>query len=218
MLPVSTPLLVLLLLLLLLPTLSLLVSMPLISSADAVAITVGVFSQVWAPEEEVLSRAVRRGLQTGRVIPPSVLRETIHAVPRSVEALAPLADYCVRINNVNVNVGVDAGVAVAVGPLADNGGGCHRRAEEEEQQHQQQCQGGGLAAASPSELELEAPGAGGASELTAATSAAKGIEAGDEAAAGAVEEEEAEVPLPVLATPGETWDSFRRTFSQEPSY
>ncbi|CAN0498668.1 unnamed protein product, partial [Ectocarpus sp. 12 AP-2014] len=58
------------------------------------------FVQVWAPEEKVMNRAVRRGLTTGRVIPPAVLLDTIRAVPRSVEMLAPLADYYVRIDNV----------------------------------------------------------------------------------------------------------------------
>lgn len=54
---------------------------------------------MWAPEDKVMERAASRAAQTGRVIPPSTLRETVRAVPVSVEHLAPLADYCVRIDN-----------------------------------------------------------------------------------------------------------------------
>lgn len=151
----------------------------------------------------MLSRALRRGLQTGRVIPPTVLRETIKAVPRSVQALAPLADYCVRIDNVSADV------------LADAAGGrgrgesrkeleqqCPQGEEEQEQQQQQQHEGGSLAASSSSETV--------AAEATEAAAAAE--RTGD-AACGRTRE--VEVPLPLLATAGETWGSFRETFSQE---
>lgn len=60
-----------------------------------------VATKVWAPEDDVHARAARRAERTGRVVPPSTLEETYRAVPKSVEMLAPLVDYCVRIDNVS---------------------------------------------------------------------------------------------------------------------
>ncbi|CAM9788268.1 unnamed protein product, partial [Sphacelaria rigidula] len=63
---------------------------------------------VWAPEEQVIKRAAHRAAETGRTIPPSVLLNTIRTVPASVEKLAPLADYCVTIDNGTEKWGSDS--------------------------------------------------------------------------------------------------------------
>eukprot|EP00903_Cladosiphon_okamuranus_P014409 g13377.t1 len=174
---------------------------------------------VWAPEEEVLSRAVRRGLQTGRVIPPTVLRETIQAVPRSVQALAPLADYCVRIDNINIGDTVDVGVdadSASVGFDADGEAGVEgcdsddRRQDLEKHSPQEQQQQDGGCVVTPSSSGAVAPAAEEGGEGGGGRDACGRIRI-------RIQSSEMEVPLPVLATPGETWESFRATFSQDPS-
>ncbi|CAM9706398.1 unnamed protein product [Ectocarpus fasciculatus] len=183
---------------------------------------------VWAPEEEVMKRAVRRGLTTGRVIPPAVLRDTIRAVPRSVEMLAPLADYCVRIDNVG-----DAG-----------------RRESQESQHQSRRpvrQHNCLVSSEVSEMVMM-PGSSEMSDMTVMSAStrlqssdmsetsetSRPVESSMDVPTGCTGEEEpppaaegaggggsgghSEVPtvtMPVLATAGETWESFRRTFAQD---
>ncbi|CBJ29745.1 conserved unknown protein [Ectocarpus siliculosus] len=186
---------------------------------------------VWAPEEEVMKRAVRRGLTTGRVIPPSVLRDTIRAVPRSVEMLAPLADYCVRIDNV---------------------GDDWRRQSQESQQQQNRRplrqQNNCLVSSDMSEMvlmpasneemsemmvvsssarlqssdmpEISRP-VGSSLDVPTACTACTGDETRSAAEGGGEGRSRAhsEVPaviMPVLATSGETWESFRRTFAQDP--
>lgn len=54
---------------------------------------------IYALRAEVLQRAEDRGKKTGRVIPPSVLIESMDAVPASVQALAPYADFVCRVVN-----------------------------------------------------------------------------------------------------------------------
>lgn len=54
---------------------------------------------VVAEKEQVLNWAERRAQKTGRVVPREVLLETIKAVPESVRALAPFADFVCRIRN-----------------------------------------------------------------------------------------------------------------------
>lgn len=157
-----------------------------------------------------MKRAVRRGLTTGRVIPSAVLRDTIRAVPRSVEMLAPLADYCVRIDNVG-----------------DDG---RRQSQESQQQQNRRPLRQHNNCLVPSEMSemVMMPASSDMSEIsrpvgssldvpTACTGdeSRSAAEGGGEGRSGAHSEVPA-VILPVLATAGETWESFRRTFAQDP--
>jgi len=54
---------------------------------------------VTAPREAVLKRASSRAKLTGRVIPNELLELAIKQVPKSVNFLAPLADYCCEVSN-----------------------------------------------------------------------------------------------------------------------
>merc|ERR1712176_779626 len=54
---------------------------------------------ITADRQEVLERAANRAQMTGRVVPTNVLLESMEAVPRSVSALAPYADFVCRIHN-----------------------------------------------------------------------------------------------------------------------
>mmetsp|Transcript_11176 Transcript_11176/g.13220 ORF Transcript_11176/g.13220 Transcript_11176/m.13220 type:complete len:380 (+) Transcript_11176:62-1201(+) len=54
---------------------------------------------VIADRETVYKRAEKRAQQTGRVIPLSRLDEAIAQVPKSVNKLRPLVDYCATIDN-----------------------------------------------------------------------------------------------------------------------
>eukprot|EP00958_Prasinococcus_capsulatus_P021069 scaffold2805_cov202-Prasinococcus_capsulatus_cf.AAC.11 len=54
---------------------------------------------VFAPPEVVLRRALRRAARTGRHVPEAEIRDSIARVPRTVAALAPLADFVVYIEN-----------------------------------------------------------------------------------------------------------------------
>jgi len=54
---------------------------------------------VTAPSTVVLDRARRRGDETGRYVPESLLRETLESVPKSVKILSPLVDYVAEFDN-----------------------------------------------------------------------------------------------------------------------
>ena len=54
---------------------------------------------VTASWDVIKARAERRGLQTGRRIPPAVLRSAFQMVPRSVRQLAALVDESIEIDN-----------------------------------------------------------------------------------------------------------------------
>merc|ERR1712187_895109 len=54
---------------------------------------------ITADRDEVLDRAAKRAEQTGRVVPRSVLLESMEAVPRSVATLSSHADFVCRIHN-----------------------------------------------------------------------------------------------------------------------
>ncbi|CAN0381242.1 unnamed protein product, partial [Laminaria digitata] len=184
---------------------------------------------VWAPEEEVQSRAARRAVQTGRVIPPSILRETIDAVPRSVEALAPLADYCVRIDN----IGDDQHQHQRQHQ--------HHQHQQQHLEHQHQPQHNVIASVPRAVVTITT-----AAEAAVATAAAAAAAPQPQPVAEEAESAEAESAaeaaaaallshrsrqlengrgrgrptrgqeaLPLLATVGETWETFRRTFHQE---
>lgn len=113
-----------------------------------------------------MARAARRAAQTGRVIPTSILRETVRAVPGAVENVAPLADYCVCIDN---SGGDDPAQTASTASFRESE--CQER----------------------SVTEGEGEGDNACSEAT-----------------GTLPE-----GFPVLATPGETWDSFRRMFAPD---
>lgn len=51
-----------------------------------------------ASPEKVLARAAARALRTGRLVPMAILLDTISQVPRSIERLSALTDYCVCFN------------------------------------------------------------------------------------------------------------------------
>ncbi|CAB1117808.1 unnamed protein product [Ectocarpus sp. CCAP 1310/34] len=182
---------------------------------------------VWAPEEEVMKRAVRRGLTTGRVIPPALLRDTIRAVPRSVEMLAPLADYCVRIDNVG-----------------DDGWRQSQESQQQQSRRPLRQHNSCLVSSEMSDMvmmptssemsemmvvsasarlqssdmsEISRPVGSSLDVPTACTGDASrsAAEGGGEGRSGAHSEVPA-VIMPVLATAGETWESFRRTFAQDP--
>ena len=148
------------------------------------------FFKVWAPEDQVLERAARRATQTGRTIPPTILQETLRQVPRSVEKLAPLVDYCVRIDNVGDTFKQSPG-AVPSGSSDD----FHHVTGGVGGDAWSAC--GGLRAGSGE------PADDGYSSDTV-------VEPGS-----AVHHHAREAGFPVLATPGETWESFRRTFHPE---
>lgn len=52
-----------------------------------------------APKEAVLERAQKRAAETGWIVPPEIIGETLEQVPRSVAALSPLVDYTCELNN-----------------------------------------------------------------------------------------------------------------------
>jgi predicted kinase len=52
-----------------------------------------------APPEVVYARARRRGDETGRYVPETLLQETLESVPRSVSILSPLVDYVAEFVN-----------------------------------------------------------------------------------------------------------------------
>jgi predicted kinase len=54
---------------------------------------------ITAPWEAVLERAAKRALETGRVVPLSTLERAFQEVPKSVNELAPLADYVCELQN-----------------------------------------------------------------------------------------------------------------------
>lgn len=109
------------------------------------------------------------------MIPPAVLEETLQAVPRSVEKLAPFVDYCVRINNIG-------DTASPSSKLCPDGGGRSTRGELRSGSVEFLCNDSG----EPECNGLDEPECNGS--------------------------EGSLVGLPVLATPGETWESFRRMF------
>lgn len=57
---------------------------------------------ITADREEVLRRAEERAKRTGRVVPPKILLDSMEAVPISVRALAPLADFVCEVQNFGV--------------------------------------------------------------------------------------------------------------------
>jgi len=54
---------------------------------------------VTARPETVYQRAGQRSESTGRVVPKAVLDDALYSVPRSVQLLAPYADFVMEINN-----------------------------------------------------------------------------------------------------------------------
>ena len=54
---------------------------------------------VTARPETVYQRAGQRSESTGRVVPQAVLDDALYSVPRSVQLLAPYADFVMEINN-----------------------------------------------------------------------------------------------------------------------
>lgn len=54
---------------------------------------------VAADVEEVIKRAAARAKLTGRAVPEELLRESAEAVPKSIDKLAPHADFVVRVMN-----------------------------------------------------------------------------------------------------------------------
>uniref|UniRef100_A0A7S1WFY0 EF-hand domain-containing protein n=1 Tax=Alexandrium catenella TaxID=2925 RepID=A0A7S1WFY0_ALECA len=52
-----------------------------------------------ADSDEVLERAAERGRKTGRVVPVRLLIESMEQVPKSVNTLAPKADFAFRVVN-----------------------------------------------------------------------------------------------------------------------
>mmetsp|Transcript_32673 Transcript_32673/g.75195 ORF Transcript_32673/g.75195 Transcript_32673/m.75195 type:complete len:145 (-) Transcript_32673:3305-3739(-) len=54
---------------------------------------------VTAPRQAVLDRAGQRAHATGRIVPRETLEQTLTQVPRSVEILRPLSDFCVELYN-----------------------------------------------------------------------------------------------------------------------
>ena len=58
---------------------------------------------VTAKTESILERARKRGLVTGRVVPPIVIQNTIEAIPKSLALLAPLADLVCVFDNDDEN-------------------------------------------------------------------------------------------------------------------
>jgi len=54
---------------------------------------------ITAPKEAVFARAEKRARITGRVVPRKILEETLIQVPKSVEALGPLTDFCAELHN-----------------------------------------------------------------------------------------------------------------------
>ena len=57
-----------------------------------------------APADVVLRRAAKRARNTGREVPRALLLETLEAVPASVAALSPEADFVCRIHNGDAGV------------------------------------------------------------------------------------------------------------------
>lgn len=153
--------------------------------------------KVWAPEDEVLARATRRGVHTGRVIPPDVLQETFRAVPASVEMLAPLTDYCVRINN-SGRRSSEAAASTSEGsrkllPRNERCQGVVRQEGVAKKDAGWSDSEGDIVVEQPIE-DWET----GASTSNARTYVEPDLPEG----------------FPVLATPGETWGSFKAMFSQ----
>lgn len=54
---------------------------------------------VYCSPDEVIARASRRGLQTGRFVPEETLWKSVEATKRSVDALGPLADVVAKVDN-----------------------------------------------------------------------------------------------------------------------
>lgn len=57
---------------------------------------------VSASEDEVMKRARKRALSTGRVVPEDILLKTLKEVPIAVKELSPLVDYSVTLNTDNM--------------------------------------------------------------------------------------------------------------------
>lgn len=180
---------------------------------------------------------------TGRVIPPDILLETIHAVPASVEMLAPLADYCVRVDNSGRSTssesrvgaaastyqasGVEGvGVEGAVGSLSASSTGdgtvvdVARRTEGSGAftvPSNKICRG-----VIPQGAEGAAPGEGGRKPSEADAGRNRIHSRAKEGTVQGRRESPFEPVLPddfpVLATPGETWASFRDMFTEMTSH
>lgn len=84
---------------------------------------------VTASWEQVQRREERRGEQTGRRIPEAVLRSVFEQVPRSVDALAPLVDERIEIDNDNFHPRFKAAIDVRamLRMCRDIGGDCTSR-------------------------------------------------------------------------------------------
>lgn len=170
-------------------------------------------AQVWAPEKEVLERAARRVAQTGRVIPKDTLLDTIRAVPASVEKLAPLADYCVRIDNsdwksVYSNTAPDAPSRKSAEADGDSGVG---GAQQFISPPDEKCRGVTLRQSSGQDGVESASfptGNGVQDELKRLKDQETGVGGRKRTFEPVLPED-----FPVLATPGETWGMFRETFS-----
>ena len=116
------------------------------------------------------------------MIPPAILEDTLEAVPRSVENLAPLVDYCVRIDN----MGDTASQRSSVFKLDSDG------------DVRSTCGGWRAGSGEPACNGLGESACNGLGE--SACYGSGGSTAG----------------LPILATPRETWETFRRIFRQGP--
>merc|ERR1712216_451754 len=54
---------------------------------------------ILADKDEVLARAEKRGIETGRKVPTEIFLASMEAVPTSVRVLSPHADFVCRIQN-----------------------------------------------------------------------------------------------------------------------
>lgn len=147
------------------------------------------------------------------MIPNDTLLDTIRAVPASVEKLAPLADYCVRIDNsdwksVGSNTAPDAPSRKPAAAEGDSGVGC---AQQFISPLDEKCRGVTLRQGSEQDVVEPASfpaGNGVQDEL-------KRLKDQETCVGGRKRTFEPVLPedFPVLATPGETWGTFRDTFS-----
>lgn len=83
--------------------------------------------EVSAPDKTTLSRALRRAEISGRVVPVSVLEESIRQVPLAVAQLKPLADFTCTLRNddcvTEISAGGDGSVTCSEPELVQCSGG-----------------------------------------------------------------------------------------------
>ena len=54
---------------------------------------------VTAPEETILDRAMQRAEVTGRIVPKTIILDSIQQVPKSIKVLRDRVDYYLEVSN-----------------------------------------------------------------------------------------------------------------------